>query len=207
MEKERKAVGQREEQVNRQSVGCVTRPETPNGSAVDEGRGEWRLVLGGSGRSRVGKAVCHAVCHGLGFVLKTRGSDRRVVSKGVRCNFCFQSNSTEGWWDTRRVISGLQQSRGGVGRGACSRQWLGCVRKEGWHGTVSSECGCLRPLGCPIARRAHPSRSLMANSIITDLLLVPESPSPLTLPGPVLQKDVTISQPDAHGGAWGICSL
>lgn len=188
-------------------MGCVTRPETPNGSAVDEGRGEWRLVLGGSGRSRVGKAVCHAVCHGLGFVLKTRGSDRRVVSKGVRCNFCFQSNSTEGWWDTRRVISGLQQSRGGVGRGACSRQWLGCVRKEGWHGTVSSECGCLRPLGCPIARRAHPSRSLMANSIITDLLLVPESPSPLTLPGPVLQKDVTISQPDAHGGAWGICSL
>lgn len=95
-------------------MGRRTHPQTP-GSAMVKHRGEWRLVLGGSGKSRVGKAV-HPVSHDLGFALKTRGSDGRVVNKGMKHDVCFRSNSTERWWETRRAISGLWQSHGGVGR-------------------------------------------------------------------------------------------
>lgn len=119
--------------------------------------------MGGSGRARLGKAVCHA--KDLGFVLKARGNDGRFVRKGVTCHFCFSSNSTEGWWETQESLSCGSMCVRGVCVPAGGSGW-GVLGKRGQQVTVNSEWGCLSPSGFPTDRQDRPPRSLMANGII-----------------------------------------
>ena len=62
----------------------------------------------------------------LGLCPQDKGGSGRDVTKGVGWDFCFRRNSIEGWWKMSGLYSGVMR--------ACSRQWLGAVRKQGMEG-------------------------------------------------------------------------